>query len=185
MNKLLWAEGVLVVTCCSWTSQASAPVVLPRAPSDRYDDLILTYSQRRGLNPRLVKAIIATESQFYPRAVSPAGARGLMQLMPATALEMGVAPARLHDPERNIDAGTAYLRTLTGAARARYGVALGAAMPPWLQRRVVAAYHGGPRNLARPQWASSTQDYVRDVFKLARSRTSRLRPSRRGDFSKS
>jgi soluble lytic murein transglycosylase-like protein len=178
------AEGILAVTCCSWT-KAGAPFVQPRAPSERYDDLILTYSQRRGLNPRLVKAIMATESQFYPKAVSPVGARGLMQLMPATALEVGVAPARLHDPEPNIDAGTAYLRRLTRAARARYGVPRGAPTPRWLERRVVAAYHGGPRNIGRPLWAPSTQLYVRDVFKQARSRTSRLRLARRGDFSKS
>ena len=178
------AEGILAVTCCSWTN-ASAPVVRPSAPCDRYDDLILTYSQWRGLNPRLVKAIIATESQFSPKAVSPVGARGLMQLMPATAREVGVPPRLLHEPEPNIAAGTAYLRTLTRAARARFGVARGAPTPRWLQRRIVAAYHGGPRNIERPLWAPSTQDYVRDVFKLAGSRTSRLRLSRRGDFSKS
>jgi len=184
VNKLLWAESLLAVTCCSLTSQARAPgVPPPPLPNDRFDGLILSYSQRRGLNPRLVKAIIATESQFSTRAVSPVGARGLMQLMPKTAAEMGVAAYRLHDAEANIDAGTAYLRRLTGQARARYGVAPGTPLPRWLERRVVAAYHGGPRNIAREGWAPSTQDYVRDVFRQARSRSSSLRV--RGDFSKS
>src|SRR5277367_3981975 len=58
--------------------------------TDRYDDLILKYAEAYHLEPRLLKAVIAAESEFLLEAVSPRGAHGLMQVMPATAREMGV-----------------------------------------------------------------------------------------------
>jgi len=63
-----------------------------------------------GLDPALVKAIIAVESDFDPYAVSVKGARGLMQLMPMTAYELGVVNS--FDPEANIEGGVRYLRYL-------------------------------------------------------------------------
>lgn len=184
MNRLLWAEGLLAIAF-SWPLCAPAPANAPVAPSDRFDGLILTYSRRRGLDPRLVKAIIAVESQFYTRAVSPAGARGLMQVMPDTAADVGISAARLREADANIAAGTAYLRRLFILARSSYGIPRSAPLPAWLERRVVAAYHGGPRNLFRTAWASSTRDYVRDVFRLARSQTFSRRPRREPDFRNS
>ena len=62
--------------------------------------------------PALVKAVIAAESACSPRAVSRAGARGLMQLLPETALKTGVRPEELFTPERNILAGTRLLAVL-------------------------------------------------------------------------
>jgi soluble lytic murein transglycosylase-like protein len=74
------------------------------------EHLIERAAARHGLAPDLIRSVIRTESAFDPRAVSPAGARGLMQLMPATAAELGVTDP--FDPEQNIMAGTRYLRQL-------------------------------------------------------------------------
>jgi len=76
----------------------------------RYDDLITLASTKYDLDSSLVKAIIKAESNFNHRAVSPAGARGLMQLMPATATSLQVTDA--FHPENNIDGGVRYLRYL-------------------------------------------------------------------------
>ena len=134
----------------------------------RYDPLILKHAQDHHLNPRLVKSIIAAESRFYYGAVSPLGARGLMQVMPMTAEELGVPRSQLKDPDSNLRAGTAYLAVLCGRARVIYALK-GAGCrdaPLWVQERVVAAYHAGPRMFHRaPQdWPVPTQLYVREVF---------------------
>jgi soluble lytic murein transglycosylase-like protein len=177
----IWAEGLLAVSCCSWAGEFCAPG-MSLAHADRYDDLILVYSQRRGLNPKLVKAIVAVESDFSTRAVSNRGARGLMQVMPATAVEIGADADRLHDAETNIDAGTKYLSLLVRQARDANGLSAGTPLPRWLQRRVVAAYNGGPRNLARNEWAPETRAYVSRVMTLSRSRLASVHAS---DFRKS
>jgi len=70
--------------------------------TDRYDDLIFKYARLHRLEPRLLKAIIAAESEFSTGALSPRGARGLMQVMPRTAEEMGISRAELSEPEANI-----------------------------------------------------------------------------------
>lgn len=76
----------------------------------KFDPLIQKWSERYGLPWRLVKAQIWQESDFDPCAVSSCGARGLMQLMPATAREMGLDTHEVEDPEWNIQAGTKYDR---------------------------------------------------------------------------
>jgi hypothetical protein len=87
-----------------------APVVPAARSATRYDALIEKYASEYQLDPSLVRSIIATESAFNPRAISRKGARGLMQLMPATASRLGVR--NLHDAEENIKGGTKYLRSL-------------------------------------------------------------------------
>lgn len=85
---------------------------LPRTERiSRYSRLIAKYSAAAGLDWRLVAALIVEESNFEERAVSTAGARGLMQLMPAAAAEAGVA--NITRPEANIQAGVLYLRRLS------------------------------------------------------------------------
>ncbi|MEM9293352.1 MAG: lytic transglycosylase domain-containing protein [Acidobacteriota bacterium] len=81
-------------------------------PETPYGELIWELSRQRDLSPALVAAMIRHESSFRPRVVSVKGARGLMQLMPATAHRFGVAEHELFDPRRNLEAGTAYLRFL-------------------------------------------------------------------------
>ena len=79
-------------------------------PTDRWDGVIAHASRDYRLDPALVKAVIHAESLFDAYAVSRAGARGLMQLMPATARAVGVIDA--FDPWQNIRGGTRYLRYL-------------------------------------------------------------------------
>ncbi|MBI5241629.1 MAG: transglycosylase SLT domain-containing protein [Elusimicrobia bacterium] len=144
---------------------AEAPPPAPPARADRFDGLILLHARRNALDPVLVKAIIAVESDFTPRCASSAGALGLMQVMPATGEEMGVPPARLQEPDANIRAGTDYLNWLFRAAWRLYGIQgrRFEESPPWLRRRVIAAYHGGPRLLAAEDWPPKTRDYVGKV----------------------
>jgi len=84
----------------------------------RYEALIVRYSEEHDLDPFLVKGLIQAESSFRPAAVSPVGARGLMQIMPTTgewlAERMGISfdEDELFNPAYNIRMGTYYLRLL-------------------------------------------------------------------------
>jgi soluble lytic murein transglycosylase-like protein len=75
-----------------------------------YDGAVQAAARETGLEPALIHAVIATESRHQPLAVSPRGARGLMQLMPATARAMRINNP--DNPEQNILGGARYLRTL-------------------------------------------------------------------------
>jgi len=122
----------------------------------RYDGLIGTTAARLEVQPALVKAVIAAESNFDPAAVSHKGAQGLMQLMPATAAAMGVDDP-LYPPD-NVMGGTRYLRGMID----RYGDL----------ERALAAYNAGPGAVDRyggiPPYAE-TQAYVRRVLTYYRS----------------
>lgn len=74
------------------------------------DELVLEASKRRQLDPDFVNSVIKAESNFKTRAVSPKGAQGLMQLMPQTAVQLGVSNP--FDPKANVEAGTTYLSQL-------------------------------------------------------------------------
>lgn len=144
---------------------------------DGYDGLITRYARSAGLDPRLIKSVIAAESEFTARAKSPAGALGLMQVMPATSEEMGVSGKALYEPEANIRAGTLYLVHLFERAWRKYhlkGVAYADA-PPWLVQRIVAAYNAGPRFLAHRRLYRQTREYVKKVLLFYRSKVSELR----------
>jgi len=78
--------------------------------SSVYESLVQEHASRHALRPELVRAVIQVESGFNPRARSPKGAMGLMQLMPSTAKRLGVRNA--YDPAENIGGGCAYLRQL-------------------------------------------------------------------------
>lgn len=80
-----------------------AAAVLP----DRYQPAVMQLAARFDLSPVLIEAVVWQESRWQERAVSPAGARGLAQLMPGTARELGVNP---DDPLANLEGGARYLR---------------------------------------------------------------------------
>jgi soluble lytic murein transglycosylase-like protein len=104
-----------------------------------------------GLDPRLVAAVARQESGFNPIAVSPVGARGVMQLMPATAKYLGVNDS--FDARQNIFGGTRYLRTLLDTFKGDLDLTL-------------AAYNAGPGSVAKyggiPPF-TETQNYVRRI----------------------
>jgi soluble lytic murein transglycosylase-like protein len=109
---------------------AEAPEPKPTAPARiTLDDLIRVSSARHGLDPDLIRSMIAAESAGNARAVSPKGAAGLMQIMPGTARVLGVE--NVFDPGNNVEAGTTYIRQLLD----RYGHDLALAL---------AAYNAGP-----------------------------------------
>ncbi len=93
-----------------WTAtpeaKTSAPTAAASAPP-AYRAAIVAAAERYQLSPDLLDAVARTESRYDPDAVSPAGAVGIMQLMPATARALGVDP---YDPAQNILGGAAYLR---------------------------------------------------------------------------
>jgi len=82
----------------------------PSRRAMEYDPLVQALSRAHGVDPTLVHAVIAVESSYEPRARSPKGAMGLMQLMPATARQYEVRDP--YDPAANIEAGTRHLRSL-------------------------------------------------------------------------
>jgi len=84
------------------STEQSAP--RPQAP---YGDLIRAAATRHGLAPELVESVVRVESNFNARAVSPKGARGLMQLMPTTAAQLGVRD--VFDVRQNIEGGVRHL----------------------------------------------------------------------------
>jgi membrane-bound lytic murein transglycosylase MltF len=106
--------------------EESAPAaVLPQ----QVPDVVNSASSRYHLDPDLVNSVIRAESGFNPKALSPKGAQGLMQLMPQTATNLGVANA--YDPRANVDGGARYLRELLE----RYDFDL---------VKALAAYNAGP-----------------------------------------
>ena len=132
------------------------------AGSEPFADLFATVGARYGIDPRLLAAVAKVESGFNPSATSPAGAQGLMQLMPATARALGVDP---RDPAQAIDGAARYLRT---QLRDFGSVDL-----------ALAAYNAGPGAVRRfggiPPYAE-TRSYVNKVTTLLQGTTVSSRP---------
>jgi soluble lytic murein transglycosylase-like protein len=136
-----------------------APAPTPEPPMPRsaaefqarpFAQLISNVAARHGVEPALVHAVIKAESNYEPRARSGDGARGLMQVMPATGREFGIR--NLYDPHANLEAGVQYLKSLLG----RFTLS-----------DALAAYNAGPAVVKRyggmPPFRE-TQDYVRRVL---------------------
>ncbi len=118
-----------------YTAPAPAPVAAAEQPEPALSphDLADQAADKCGLPRPLVRSVMAAESGFDPKAVSPKGAIGLMQLMPDTARTLRVNP---HDPGQNVEAGACYLRDLL----VRYDGQL------W---HALAAYNAGPQAVER------------------------------------
>jgi soluble lytic murein transglycosylase-like protein len=123
-------------------------------PATPFGEQIFAAAARHEVNPALVAALVRAESAFDPRAISHKGAGGLMQLMPATARRFGLSEAERFDPERNLEAGTRYLRWLLD--RFEGDVA-----------RALAAYNAGEGTVDRyggvPPYRE-TRNYIRRIY---------------------
>jgi soluble lytic murein transglycosylase-like protein len=122
--------------------------------SRAYARSVLADSQRSHVDPALIVALVSVESSWRPGAVSASGARGLAQLMPTTARNLGVDP---WDPAQNLRGATAYLRSLINRFAGRGVDTL---------RYAIGAYNAGPRavelNGGLPN--GGTRRYVSRVF---------------------
>lgn len=138
----------------AFSSMVSAALAAPPAivPPVQIERLVAANASAWGVDPALVKAIIANESGFDANATSRTGAQGLMQLEPATAASLGVTDA--YDPAQNVWGGTRYMRGLLD----RFHGDL---------RLAVAAYNAGPGAVEKyggvPPYAQ-TQNYVQNVL---------------------
>ena len=126
----------------------------PVSYSTPYDDMITRVAERHRIDPLLLHAVIKQESQYKVGATSPVGARGLMQLMPATARMLGISGGSIAHAESNVDGGARLLRRLYGKFND---------FP-----LVLAAYNAGEGAVAKygnqiPPYAE-TQNYVRKVM---------------------
>jgi soluble lytic murein transglycosylase-like protein len=137
-----------------WSPPGRTQVNLAAYPQlDAWDDLLLAAGARHGVPVSLLKAVCLAESGMNPQAKSYAGAQGLMQLMPATAKDLGVSD--VWDPAQNIDGGARYLRMMLDS----FGS----------ERLALAAYNAGPTNVRKYQGVppfEQTQHYVVKVMDL-------------------
>jgi len=122
-------------------------------PVASIEDHVKSFSEKQQIDPEFVASVIRQESRFNPKAVSPKGARGLMQLMPGTAQTLGVKD--LFDPAANIDGGTRYLHQLF---EQYHGDTV----------KALAAYNAGPQRVDRYKGVPpyrETQQYVANIIR--------------------
>jgi soluble lytic murein transglycosylase-like protein len=133
---------------------ASAAATGPQLAAGAIRALVDRVAARVGLDARLAHAVVRAESNYNPRAISPVGAMGLMQIMPVIARQYGVLDP--FNPEQNLEAGMKHLQSL----RRRLDVP-----------RALAAYNAGEAAVARyggiPPYRE-TQTYVRRILTLLR-----------------
>jgi soluble lytic murein transglycosylase-like protein len=137
----------------AWPAYAAHPVTVVEdsAGPAQWRERVAQLAAKYDLSPTLLEAVVWQESRWRPGAVSPAGARGLAQLMPGTARQMGVNP---DDPSANLEGGARYLRMQLDA----FGGDL---------EKALAAYNAGP---GRVQAAGGiprireTQNYVASIM---------------------
>lgn len=142
------------------------PTPAPAPPASKatsFDGIIEKYAGDYQLDPSLIRSIISQESGFNHKAVSPKGARGLMQLMPATAERLGVRNS--FDPEENIRGGVKHFRSLMDSFNNNLDLSL-------------AAYNAGEnlvRRLGRIPDFKETKEYVQSIKKkYGRNETAQL-----------
>jgi len=128
--------------------------LVPPSGSEQYAALIEEAAARYDLDAALIRAVMETESAFDPRAVSPVGAMGLMQLMPALVEELGVRNP--YDPRENVMAGARYLSSLLEAHRGNVALTL-------------ASYNAGPGNVRKYKGIppfKETRNYIKKITDL-------------------
>src|SRR5256714_6946279 len=153
--------------------------------NSQVDALIIESSKRNGVDPVLLYSIMHQESTFNQRAVSPRGARGLMQLIPATASRFGVT--NIFDPQQNIEGGARYMRFLLDKfegdvelALAGYNAGEGAVIkfgyriPPFSETQEYVRRISQRYNVIRdPQAFSHANSYTRDQLAANQRKESR------------
>ena len=136
--------------------KAAAPSDLTPLSGGTFDELLTQAAAKEGIDASLLKAVATAESGLDARAVSGAGAKGVMQLMDGTARELGVT--NVFDPAQNIAAGAKYLKQMLS----RYGGDV---------TRALAAYNAGPGAVDAhggvPPFAE-TQAYVTKILGAVR-----------------
>jgi soluble lytic murein transglycosylase-like protein len=148
------SDGAEMATYAVHGAAAIRTTTKPQATARQrqYDYLIEEYARIHDVSPELIRAVIQAESNFNPRAVSAKGAMGLMQLMPATARELGVDDP--FHPGQNIRGGVTYLARLLAKYDQNVELAL-------------AAYNAGAGNVERYGNAvppfRETRDYVKKI----------------------
>ncbi|HEV2386748.1 MAG TPA: lytic transglycosylase domain-containing protein [Candidatus Acidoferrales bacterium] len=142
----------------------AAATPAPTVPSGSFGPAIADAAMETGLDGRLLAGVIHAESNFQPRAVSPKGALGLMQLMPATARRLAVRDP--FDPGENVRAGASYLKQLLR----QFGDL----------NLALAAYNAGPERVSLYRGIPpfpETRDYISRVRNAMRQEPGRSRPS--------
>lgn len=129
------AGGPVATTVDDGNTSAALPISLPSVTAGpvQWRSYIAHLAAKYDLSPQLLEALVWQESRWRPGAVSPAGARGLTQLMPGTARDLGVNP---DDPLANLEGGARYLRQQLNT----FGGDL---------EKALAAYNAGPRRVMR------------------------------------
>lgn len=138
-------------TATSYAPSTGIPSPTAERSNGSFDDLIASASKQYQIPEALIRAVIRVESNFNPTAVSRAGARGLMQLMPGTAEQQGVTDR--FDPKQNIMGGTRYLRWLANHFQGDVVMTL-------------AGYHAGHNAVERKGGIpfAATEQYVKKVL---------------------
>jgi soluble lytic murein transglycosylase-like protein len=150
--KFVDANGVIHLTNTPREGYTKVINESTEQPGENFDSIILQKSKKYDIEPSIIRALINAESNWDVYAVSDKGAIGLMQLMPATALDLEIRNP--FDPEQNIEGGTRYLRMLLDRFDGNMEMA-------------VAAYNAGPTAVEKsggvPSF-SETRKFVRDVI---------------------
>jgi soluble lytic murein transglycosylase-like protein len=157
----LYANGGVTEVPAAQVTGFEAEEVVPVTPPPAAlhvptpEELVTAAAKRNGLPPEFVKSVVAAESAFRADALSPKGARGLMQLMPATAREYG---ADATDPRQNVEAGTQYLRDLLLKYQHDEHQVI----------RALAAYNAGPGTVDRYHGVPPYQETLAYITRVLR-----------------
>jgi soluble lytic murein transglycosylase-like protein len=140
-----------LAAAASVTSDVPASPVAPTAGPQRWQGRVAELAAKYDISPALLEALVWQESRWRENAVSPVGARGLAQLMPGTARQLGVNP---DDPHANLEGGARYLREQLD----RFGGDL---------EKALAAYNAGPGRVIRANGIpaiTETRNYVSAIL---------------------